>query len=116
MFSHWVLDFVVHRPDLPLFDDASKVGLGLWDAPLLAIGPGRASIFFGGLWLCIGDRLGRSRGTVALGLLMFAIETHAFFGPPPALGPNRGGHGTVCLMPCLRARSGGCRIGVPRVT
>ncbi|HSE67523.1 MAG TPA: hypothetical protein VLB12_11080, partial [Gemmatimonadales bacterium] len=23
VFSHWVLDFLVHRPDLPLFDDGA---------------------------------------------------------------------------------------------
>jgi hypothetical protein len=31
VFSHWVLDFIVHAPDLPLlFKDSPKVGLGLW--------------------------------------------------------------------------------------
>ena len=29
-FSHWVLDLVVHVPDLPLYDNHAKVGLGLW--------------------------------------------------------------------------------------
>jgi hypothetical protein len=29
--SHWLLDFVVHLPDLPLLFDSMKVGLGLWD-------------------------------------------------------------------------------------
>ena len=29
VFSHWVLDFIVHRPDLPLYDNSAKVGLGL---------------------------------------------------------------------------------------
>src|SRR6266496_3947058 len=24
IFSHWILDFVVHRPDLPLYDDSAK--------------------------------------------------------------------------------------------
>src|SRR5437762_13237397 len=24
VFSHWLLDFFVHRPDLPLYDDAAK--------------------------------------------------------------------------------------------
>src|SRR4029453_11232462 len=38
VFSHWILDFVVHRPDLPLFDDSAKVGLGLWNRPALAFG------------------------------------------------------------------------------
>jgi hypothetical protein len=29
-FSHWILDLVVHTPDLPLYDNAAKVGFGLW--------------------------------------------------------------------------------------
>lgn len=31
VFSHWVLDFIVHLPDLPLlFNGSPKLGLGLW--------------------------------------------------------------------------------------
>jgi hypothetical protein len=31
VFSHWILDFIVHGPDLPIFFDVSQVlGLGLW--------------------------------------------------------------------------------------
>jgi membrane-bound metal-dependent hydrolase YbcI (DUF457 family) len=33
VFSHWVLDFITHRPDLPLtFWDDARVGLGLWNS------------------------------------------------------------------------------------
>jgi hypothetical protein len=33
VFSHWVLDFVTHRPDMPLFPGSTTyVGLGLWDS------------------------------------------------------------------------------------
>ena len=33
-FSHWVLDFIVHPPDLRLlFDGSPMVGLGLWTSP-----------------------------------------------------------------------------------
>jgi membrane-bound metal-dependent hydrolase YbcI (DUF457 family) len=33
VFSHWVLDFVTHRPDLPLWPgSATSVGLGLWNS------------------------------------------------------------------------------------
>jgi hypothetical protein len=34
VFSHWLLDFLVHRPDLPLLWDAPKVGLSLWNHPV----------------------------------------------------------------------------------
>jgi membrane-bound metal-dependent hydrolase YbcI (DUF457 family) len=30
--SHWFLDFIVHRPDLPLYPGGPKVGLGLWNS------------------------------------------------------------------------------------
>jgi hypothetical protein len=83
VFSHWVLDFIVHRPDLPLYDNSAKVGLGLWNAPALAFGL-EAGLLFGGLWLCLGPRLTRSAGTLAFGLLMLGIQAYIFFGPPPA--------------------------------
>ena len=51
VISHWFLDALVHRPDLPLapVGDA-RVGLGLWNslaATLLVEG----SIFLGGVWM-----------------------------------------------------------------
>ena len=38
VFSHWVLDWITHRPDLPLYPRGPKVGLGLWNHPLVTIG------------------------------------------------------------------------------
>lgn len=34
VFSHWILDLVVHRPDLELWFGGEKVGLGLWNYPV----------------------------------------------------------------------------------
>lgn len=35
VFSHWILDFIVHIPDLPLFLEGSPLlGLGLWGSGL----------------------------------------------------------------------------------
>ena len=31
VFSHWVLDLIVHRPDLPLYDSTFKMGFGMWN-------------------------------------------------------------------------------------
>jgi membrane-bound metal-dependent hydrolase YbcI (DUF457 family) len=31
VFSHWVLDLIVHRPDLALYDNTLKMGFGLWN-------------------------------------------------------------------------------------
>lgn len=30
--SHWVLDYLTHRPDLPLWPGSQKFGLGLWNS------------------------------------------------------------------------------------
>jgi membrane-bound metal-dependent hydrolase YbcI (DUF457 family) len=30
--SHWVLDFMTHRPDMPLYPGGPKFGLGLWNS------------------------------------------------------------------------------------
>jgi membrane-bound metal-dependent hydrolase YbcI (DUF457 family) len=36
--SHWVLDWISHRPDLPITPwGATKVGLGLWNSPRIEI-------------------------------------------------------------------------------
>lgn len=32
VLSHWILDFLTHRPDLPLFFGDEKFGLGLWNS------------------------------------------------------------------------------------
>src|SRR5512146_2731302 len=49
--SHWYLDAIVHRPDLPLYPGSTlEVGLGLWNsvpATLLLEG----LMFAGGVWL-----------------------------------------------------------------
>ena len=51
VLSHWVLDLVVHRPDLPLLPGvATKVGLGLWNS-VAATMVVEGLIFIGGVWL-----------------------------------------------------------------
>lgn len=34
VLSHWLLDLLVHRPDLELWVGGDRVGLGLWNHPL----------------------------------------------------------------------------------
>jgi len=82
VFSHWVLDFIVHRPDLPLYDNSMKVGLGLWNHPALALAL-EMLLLFGGIWLCFRGQLSQSVGTFVFGALMVALQAYLFFGPPP---------------------------------
>jgi hypothetical protein len=32
VLSHWLLDFLTHRPDMPVYPGGPKVGLGLWNS------------------------------------------------------------------------------------
>jgi membrane-bound metal-dependent hydrolase YbcI (DUF457 family) len=86
VFSHWILDFVVHRPDLPLYDDTLKVGLGLWNYPVVALSL-EAALLFGGMILYLRvttpiNAIGRV-GPPVFGAVMLAIQSYIFFGPPP---------------------------------
>src|SRR5258705_8810163 len=82
VFSHWVLDFLVHRPDLPLYDNSAKVGLGLWNLPAVALGL-EALLLFGAMWLYL-RHAARRTAMIAFGVIMLAIQVYVFFGPPPA--------------------------------
>ena len=87
VFSHWILDLLVHRPDLPLYDDTMKVGLGLWNYPAIALAL-EGALLFGGMILYLRatkpfNALGRV-GFPVFGVVMLAIQSYIFFGPPPA--------------------------------
>lgn len=34
VLSHWLLDLIVHRPDLELYPEGPKLGFGLWNMPV----------------------------------------------------------------------------------
>jgi hypothetical protein len=87
VFSHWVLDLLVHRPDLPLYDDTMKIGLGLWNYPAVALAF-EVALLFGGMIMYLRvtkpiNAIGRV-GLPILGVVMVAIQSYVFFGPPPA--------------------------------
>ena len=84
--SHWILDFISHRPDMPLWPGGPKVGLGLWNSipATLAV---EFALFAGGVWLYVSATRARDRvGTWALAafvLLLAVLYLAAVFGPPP---------------------------------
>lgn len=50
--SHWLIDLLVHRPDLTLAGSPPKLGLGLWNHPWIEI-PLELAFAFGGLWFFV---------------------------------------------------------------
>jgi hypothetical protein len=48
--SHWLLDFLTHRPDLPLVPGGARYGLGLWNFVPLTLAL-ETVLFAAGLWL-----------------------------------------------------------------
>jgi hypothetical protein len=85
--SHWLLDLLVHIPDLPLAgNDSPKVGLGLWRHVGLSVAL-ELLVLAGGVALYV---TGRSRrhpvrpGRLALVLVvLIGVYAASLLGPPP---------------------------------
>ena len=86
MFSHWVLDLIVHRPDLAVYDDTLKVGFGLWnykgvefavEIGILAIG----IVLY--LKRNVITSVSRKIGIVVFGAFLILVQTQTTFGSRP---------------------------------
>jgi hypothetical protein len=85
VFSHWLLDLVVHTPDLPLWSDTSlKLGLGLWNNPIAAYVL-EAALLLGALWLYLRSTSAASRtGNYGMGVFivfLLLVNVVNIFGP-----------------------------------
>ena len=86
-FSHWILDLVVHTRDLPLYDNAAKVGFGLWRHVALSFPLELIVLGFGALAYARAFNVATAKGRyVFWGFIGFlaAMQVYANFGPPPA--------------------------------
>ena len=87
VLSHWVIDWLVHRPDLPLYGDSVKVGLGLWNHIGLSLGL-EVLVVVSGVWLYLKQTRGFTSvgryGPVVFVVLMLAIQVTSIVGPPPS--------------------------------
>src|SRR6185436_561165 len=87
VFSHWLLDFVTHIPDMPLYPGGTKVGLGLWQSTAATIVV-EATLFVVGVAIYLRSTRARDRvGTIALwafvALLLLAYAS-SIASPPPS--------------------------------
>ena len=125
--SHWVLDFVSHRPDLPLWPGGPKVGLGLWNSWTGSISV-EAMIFGLGIWFYLrttraSDSVGRWAIWSLIALLTLGWLA-ALFAPPPttliswpsalscsgSLCPGRGGLTLIANRSRICRRDAACRV------
>jgi hypothetical protein len=82
--SHWLLDALVHRPDLLLAPGGElRVGLGLWDAPATSVAT-ELGLFTAGVLLYLRATPGQRRWPLwTLSALLLAIFVAQLLGPPP---------------------------------
>ena len=82
VISHWFLDLLVHIPDLTLFGTPPKLGLGLWNHPLLEMPleialTGGALLYYAARTRAVG---GNGRLWLLAGLLAL-VQAADWFGP-----------------------------------
>lgn len=87
VISHWVLDLIVHKPDLPLFfGEGVKVGLGLWYSIIGTI-LFEGFIFLGGIYLYYSSSVAKNRtGEISfwsLVIFLSVVYLLNIFGPRP---------------------------------
>lgn len=84
--SHWVLDFVSHRPDMPLYPAGPTLGLGLWNSRSATLAT-ELVLFTAGVWSYL--RCTRARDSIGrwacFSLVAFLVAAYIAnsFGPPP---------------------------------
>jgi hypothetical protein len=84
--SHWVLDWITHRPDMPLYPGGPRLGLGLWNsvAGTMVV---EILMLAAGVWLYVGttravDRIGLYAFLAYVGLLLALYIGDRFSAPP----------------------------------
>jgi hypothetical protein len=84
--SHWVLDWLTHRPDLPLVPGGARYGLGLWNHTALTVAV-ELALFASAVAIYAKATKARDKsgkfGLLALVLLLVVIYFGNAFGPPP---------------------------------
>jgi len=87
--SHWVLDWITHRPDLPIYPGGPTYGLGLWNSvPATMVVEG--VMFAAGVWIYVRatrarDAIGRWGFVSLVALLVVLYAANAAAGPPPSV-------------------------------
>lgn len=84
VFSHWLLDLVVHVRDMPLIGDTAKVGFGLWRHIAISFPLEMACLWAGAVVYAraIPSKRGNRWLWIFVGVLS-VLQVYANFGPAP---------------------------------
>lgn len=82
VLSHWLLDLLVHVPDLTWAGAPPKLGFGLWNHPMVEM-PLEAGLTLAGLWLYARATGGMRASIWGLGAILLALQSVNWFGPQP---------------------------------
>lgn len=80
VLSHWLLDLLVHVPDLTLAGSPPKLGLGLWNHPWIEM-PLELGITLAALWWYVRARRPAMLRVAALATVLLALQGINWFGP-----------------------------------
>src|SRR5262249_24256575 len=82
VLSHWILDLIVHRPDLALYDSVFKMGFGLWNyrVPAFIL---EMAVLFGGAAMYVKTISPRRKVVIYVALLGVLQLVGTFVLPPP---------------------------------
>ncbi|MFM6949879.1 MAG: hypothetical protein ACKOW1_02515 [Novosphingobium sp.] len=80
VLSHWLLDLLVHVPDLTLAGSPPKLGFGLWNHPAVEM-PLEIGITLGALWWYAKARQPARLPVIALAIVLLALQAINWFGP-----------------------------------
>ncbi len=78
--SHWLLDLLVHVPDLTIAGSPPKLGFGLWNYPAVEM-PLELAMTFGALWLYVRARRPQLHRALVLAALLLVLQMVNWFGP-----------------------------------
>lgn len=84
--SHWLLDFITHRPDMPVYPGSPKLGLGLWNSIPATVAV-EVPMFLAGVWIYARSTRARDGvgqwAFISLMVTLLLIYVANIFGPPP---------------------------------
>jgi hypothetical protein len=80
VLSHWLLDLLVHVPDLTLAGSPPKLGFGLWNHPAIEM-PLEVGITLGALWWYAKARQPARLPVLTLVAVLLGLQAVNWFGP-----------------------------------